>query len=53
MRKLPTCVLENDALSVRVSPVGAELQSVVCGGVERMWSGDLRCGVVGLRCCSR
>ena len=40
MRKLPTCVLENDALSVRVSPVGAELQSVVCGGVERMWSGD-------------
>ena len=26
MRKLPTCVLENDALSVRVSPVGAELQ---------------------------
>ena len=40
MNELSTFVLENDALSVRVSPVGAELQSVVCGGVERMWSGD-------------
>ena len=33
-------VLENDALAVRISSKGAELQSVVCGGVERMWSGD-------------
>ena len=40
MNELSTFVLENDALSVRVSPAGAELQSVVCGGVERMWSGD-------------
>ena len=40
MKELSTFVLENGALSVRVSPVGAELQSVVCGGVERMWSGD-------------
>ena len=29
MNELSTFVLENDALSVRVSPVGAELQSVV------------------------
>lgn len=33
-------VLENGALSARVSSKGAELQSVVCGGLERMWSGD-------------
>ena len=40
MKELSTFVLENGALSVIISPVGAELQSVVCGGVERMWSGD-------------
>ena len=33
-------VLENDALAVRISSKGAELQSVVCEGIERMWSGD-------------
>ena len=32
--------LENDELAVRVSSKGAELQSVVCAGIERMWSGD-------------
>lgn len=32
--------LENDELSVRVSSKGAELQSVVSAGLERMWSGD-------------
>ena len=40
MKELSTFVLENGALSVIISPVGAELQGVVCGGVERMWSGD-------------
>ena len=40
MKELSTFVLENGALSVIISPVGAELQSVVCDGVERMWSGD-------------
>ena len=40
MKELSTFVLENGALSVIISPVGEELQSVVCGGVERMWSGD-------------
>lgn len=34
------CALENDALAVRISSVGAELQSVVRDGIERMWSGD-------------
>ena len=33
-------VLESDALAVRISSKGAELQSVVCEGIERMWSGD-------------
>ena len=33
-------VLENDALAVRISSKGAELQSVVFEGIERMWSGD-------------
>ena len=33
-------VLENDALAVRISSKGADLQSVVCEGIERMWSGD-------------
>ena len=33
-------VLENDALAVRISSKGAELQSVVCEGSERMWAGD-------------
>ena len=33
-------VLENDALAVRIWGKGAELQSVVCEGIERMWSGD-------------
>lgn len=32
--------LENDELAVRVSSVGAEMQSVVRDGIERMWSGD-------------
>lgn len=32
--------LKNDELSVCVSSKGAELQSVVCDGVERMWGGD-------------
>lgn len=32
--------LENDELSVRISSKGAELQSVVSDGLERMWSGD-------------
>lgn len=32
--------LENEALSVRVSGKGAELQSIVCDGIERMWCGD-------------
>lgn len=40
MQKAALRALGNDALAVRVSSVGAELQSVVCGGVERMWSGD-------------
>lgn len=40
MRDAGMFTLENDALAVRVSSVGAELQSVVCDGVERMWSGD-------------
>lgn len=40
MRESTIFSLENSALTVRVSSVGAELQSVVCGGVERMWSGD-------------
>ena len=33
MKELSTFVLENGALSVIISPVGAELQSVVCDGV--------------------
>ena len=32
--------LENDELSVCISSKGAELQSVVSDGLERMWSGD-------------
>ena len=32
--------LENDALSVRVSSKGVELQSVVRDRVERMWCAD-------------
>ena len=32
--------LENYALAVRISSKGAELHSVVCEGIERMWSGD-------------
>ncbi|MBX9035378.1 aldose 1-epimerase family protein [Gordonibacter massiliensis (ex Traore et al. 2017)] len=32
--------LDNDELAVRISSVGAELQSVVRDGIERMWSGD-------------
>ena len=32
--------LRNDELFVRVSSAGAELRSVVHGGVERMWCGD-------------
>ncbi len=37
---MPMLMLKNDVLSVRVSSEGAELQSVVRDGVERMWSGD-------------
>lgn len=37
---MPMLMLKNDALSVSVSSKGAELQSVVRDGVERMWSGD-------------
>lgn len=37
---MPMLMLKNDALSVRVSSEGAELQSVVRDGFERMWSGD-------------
>lgn len=33
-------MLENDELSVRVSGKGAELQSVVRDGLERIWCGD-------------
>lgn len=33
-------MLENDEIAVRISSVGAELQSVVRDGIERMWSGD-------------
>ena len=33
-------ILDNDELAVRISPVGAELQSVVRDGIERMWCGD-------------
>ena len=33
MNELSTFVLENVALWVRVPPVVAQLQSVVCGGV--------------------
>lgn len=32
--------LENDQLSVKVSSKGAELQSVMCDGIERMWCAD-------------
>lgn len=32
--------LENGELAARVSTKGAELQSVVCGGLERLWGGD-------------
>ncbi|WP_232050822.1 aldose 1-epimerase family protein [Arabiibacter massiliensis] len=32
--------LANEALSVRIAHKGAELQSVVCDGLERMWCGD-------------
>lgn len=32
--------LENDDLTVQVSSEGAELRSVVCDGIERMWCGD-------------
>lgn len=40
MQDAVVLALENDELSVRVSSKGAELQSVVRDGVERMWSGD-------------
>lgn len=33
--------LQNDALRVDISPMGAEIQSIIdAGGVERMWNGD-------------
>ena len=40
MREPGMFELENDELAVRISSTGAELQSVVRDGVERMWSGD-------------
>ena len=40
MRNAGMFTLGNDVLAVRVSNVGAELQSVVRDGVERMWCGD-------------
>lgn len=40
MQEANAVTLENDELSVRVSSKGAELQSVVCDGLERMWCGD-------------
>lgn len=40
MHEAITLTLENDELMVRVSNKGAELQSVVRDGIERMWSGD-------------
>lgn len=33
-------MFENSELSVQVASKGAELQSVVCAGLERMWCGD-------------
>lgn len=35
-----TYTIENNALIVSISDAGAELQSVICKGVERMWCGD-------------
>ena len=40
MRNAGMFTLGNDVLAVRVSNVGAGLQSVVRDGVERMWCGD-------------
>lgn len=40
MQNADMFTLGNDVLAVRVSSVGAELQSVVRDGVERMWCGD-------------
>ena len=40
MRNAGMFTLGNDVLAVRVSNMGAELQSVVRDGVERMWCGD-------------
>lgn len=35
-----TYTIASDRLTASVATVGAELQSVVCGGVERMWCAD-------------
>ena len=40
MEEPSICTPDHDELAVRISPVGAEMQSIVRDGVERMWSGD-------------
>lgn len=32
--------IENGSLAVRIAPKGAEMQSIVCDGIERLWCGD-------------
>ena len=32
--------IENGSLAVRIAPKGAEMQSIVCNGIERLWCGD-------------
>ena len=53
MKELSTFVLENGALSVIISPVGAELQASYAAASSACGRATLRCGVVGLLCCSR
>ena len=33
-------MIENGSLAVRIAPKGAEMQSIVCDGIERLWCGD-------------
>src|ERR1051325_672481 len=37
---LQMITISNDALSVRISEKGAELQSVQCNGIEFLWQAD-------------
>lgn len=40
MSTIEPIIIGSDELTLAVSPVGAEMRSIVCDGIERLWCGD-------------